>query len=84
VVPGDDHDPQVSREQRLQVLLRDPEFVGVALSREVATDDDQVGRHGDGLGHGAVQQLAVEVRRPTVQVRQLCDDERVALHRRRV
>ena len=50
----------------------------------LVADDHQVGRDGDRLGDGPLEQLAVEVRRATVQVGQLSDDERLALHRGRV
>ena len=84
VVAGDHERRETALEQGIEEALGDAELGRVALSREVATDDDEVGIEPDRLLHRRLEQRGVEVRRPAVQVGQLGDDERFPCHHHRV
>src|SRR5437588_7662526 len=81
VVAGDDEGVELGFEEGLDEALGGAELARVALGREIAADDDEVGVQGDGLLDGGVEELGVEVRGSAVQIGELGEDEGVAGHR---
>ena len=78
VVVARDDDHRLALD-RVEIALRERVLVLEPVRRQVAGDDDDVGRELVHLGDGALEEIREEELRPAVQVRQLDEREHVSV-----